>query len=252
MILKDYLYYQDDAGEIYCGDCLEIMPLLADKSIDLVLTDPPYGLNYHDNDLCSNQEKLGGHPRREIAEQIINDGEEAHDIFQKLLREAKRVLKIGGCCCCCCCGGGPQPLFARWTLWMDEIIGFKQAVVWDKNWGIGMQYRRTYEFVLIAQNGNPSLVWNGGRNTRNVIRIPLDIGGTKIHPNEKPVNLMSTIIGLHSNETDLILDPFLGSGTTAVACKRLNRRFIGIEISEKYCEIAKNRLQNEVEPLFKK
>jgi DNA modification methylase len=55
---------------------------------------------------------------------------------------------------------------------------------------------------------------------------------------------------LSSNETDLILDPFLGSGTTAVACKRLNRRFIGIEISEKYCEIAKNRLQNEARPLF--
>jgi len=240
-------YYETNLGKLYCGDCLEIMPQL-NKKFDLIVTDPPYGLNYNDGDLASRWEAIfGGKIENLGVRPICNDGEEAHEQFKQMLKIAKhKLLKGGACCCCCCGGGGPKPLFAKWTLWMDEIIGFKQAVVWDKGGlGMGMHYRRNYEFILIAQNGQPAHRWNGGNNTPNVWQIGKIIPRKDQHPTVKPIKLMNKIIEIHSNRGDIVLDPFLGSGTTAVACERLNRRWIGIEISEEYCEIAKARIEPE-------
>jgi hypothetical protein len=189
--LKDYLFYQDDWATIYCGDCLEIMPLIEEK-FDLIVTDPPYGLNYNNGDLAHHRESaFGGDKTREIARPIDNDGEkESLELFENFLKIAKgKLLKGGACCCCCCCGGGPKPLFAKWTLLMDEIIGFKQAVVWDKGGlGMGIHYRRSYEFVLIAQNGDPAHRWNGGNITSNVWYIP------KIIPRKKNRSLKLNLL----------------------------------------------------------
>jgi len=237
-------YYEEDGITIYHGDCLEILPEL--PKVDLVLTDPPYGLNYNNGDLASQWENVFGGKKENLGiRPIINDGEEDSLIlFEKFLRITKdKLLKGGACCCCCCCGGGPKPLFAKWTLLMDEIIGFKQAVVWDKGGlGMGIHYRRNYEFILIAQNGTPANRWNGGNKTPNVWRINKIIPSADQHPTEKPVELMQKIIMIHSNKNDLCLDPFMGHGTSLVAAKRLGRKCIGIEIEEKYCEIAVKRL----------
>ena len=149
-------------------------------------------------------------------------------------------------------GGGPKPLFAKWVLLMDDIIGFKQAVVWDKGGlGMGMHYRRSYEFMLIAQKkGSCSHRWNGGNGTSNVWRIPKIIPREDQHPTVKPVELFQKAISIHSNENDVVLDPFIGSGTTAVACKMLNRRFIGFDISQNYIDIARKRIANIPQRLF--
>jgi hypothetical protein len=144
--------------ELHWGDCIEIMRGMPDASVDFIFTDPPYGHNNNNNnDLIHRREAALGKTKSvpdEWARPIANDGEEANDIFRQFLVEAKRLLKPGCCCCCCCCGGGgPDPQFARWSLWMDEIIGFKQAIVWDKGpIGMGWHYRRSYEFVLVAEN----------------------------------------------------------------------------------------------------
>jgi len=82
--------------------------------------------------------------------------------------------------------------------------------------------------------------WNG------MLQEDMKYKEARFHPTQKPVELMKWILGKYSEPTDLILDPFLGSGTTAVAAKQLHRRYIGIEISPKYCEIAKQRLGQEV------
>lgn len=242
-------YYEHGGITIYHGDCREILPRLDDRSIDLICTDPPYGLNFNNGDLASQWESVFGGRKENLGTRpIANDGEaEADASFRTLLSHAKDKLLKGGACCCCCGGGGPKPLFAKWTLWMDETLGFKQAVVWDKGGlGMGIHYRRNYEFILIAQNGDPAHRWNGGNTTPNIWRIPKIIPTAAEHPTAKPVELMAKIISIHSNTGDIVLDPFMGHGPTLVAAKQLNRRAIGIEIEERYCEIAAKRLSQEV------
>lgn len=126
---------------------------------------------------------------------------------------------------------------------MDRIIGFKQAVVWDKcGLGMGIHYRRNYEFMLIAQKKGAAGKWYGGNNTPNVFRLPKIIPSEEQHPTVKPVDLMKHFIKIHSEESDLILDPFSGSGTTAVACHELNRRWIMIEKELRYVGLSRRRI----------
>jgi site-specific DNA-methyltransferase (adenine-specific) len=235
----------DYLNKVICGDCLEVMKGIPDKSVDLVLTDPPYGISFNNNSDLAHRRgfAFGGKKESERPNGISNDGPEALEIFDKFLIEANRIMKKGACCCCCCCGGGPKPLFAEWALLMDRIIGFNHAAIWDKmGLGMGIHFRRTYEFILIAQKGSPAHRWNGGNDTSNVIRIPKIIPDDTEHPTAKPVDLMKFFVHLFSNPGDVILDPFFGHGTTGVAAKLLGRQFIGIEISEKYCEIARKRI----------
>ena len=235
-------------NEIIQGDCLEVMKEIPDKSIDLVVIDPPYGLNYNNGDLASGREAVfGGKLSNMDTRPIASDGEnESFELLKSVLTILKDKLLKGGACCCCCCGGGPKPLFAQWTLLMDEIIGFKHAVVWDKGGlGMGMHFRRNYEFVLIAQNGQPAHRWNGGKTTPNVWRYPKIIPRRDQHPTEKPVSLMQQCVQLLSDPGDTILDCFCGTGAVPVACVRENRNFIGIELEEKYCRIARKRVAEE-------
>jgi len=206
--------------------------------VDLVLTDPPYGHNNNDGDLIANREAALGCGKSGPPRPMANDGPEANELVRFLFTQSKRLLDKG-CCCCCGGGGGPDPQFARWSLWMDEILGFKMCVVWDKGGlGMGWHYRRNWECVLVSQTSK----WNGGLTTPNVIRFPKIIPQATQHPTEKPVELKAFFVRLHSNEGETILDPFMGSGTTLVAAKQLGRKAIGIEIEEKYCEIAVKRL----------
>jgi len=241
-------YYSDDWVRIYHGDCRDILPTL--PKVDLVLTDPPYGLAYNaGSDMASQREaifqgKANGAPRP-----IANDEDEqaAQELLREVLEAAKPLMHRGACCCCCGGGGGPKPLFARWTLMLDEIFDFKQAVVWDKGGlGMGIQFRRSYEFMLIAQKGSPTHRWNGGKTTSNVWRIPKIIPTINQHPTEKPLDLMGKCIELLSDTGDTVLEPFMGTAATLRAAKDLNRKAIGIEIEEKYCEIAAQRMSQEV------
>jgi DNA modification methylase len=128
---------------------------------------------------------------------------------------------------------------------MDKYLKFKQAIVWDKNLlGIGWHYRRSYEFIMVAEKKGGSCKWmDTTHRVKNIIQNITGIIPRKDqHPTEKPVELMARFIKYHTEKNDIVLDPFLGSGTTAVACKLLNRRFIGIEISPEYCKIAQDRV----------
>jgi DNA modification methylase len=222
MKLSDYLYHQDSAGEIYCGDCLEILPLLSDNSVDLVLTDPPYGVSY----------KTTGE------EYMVGD---TVNLTPYILPRIRKVLQKNGACY----------LFSSTTKLVEILpvfsIYFKlhSIIIWDKIIGrIPRQlshYKLRYEPILYGSTGLHRL--NG--YVDDVIACQIDRGHRRVHPTQKPVNVIKFLIENSSNESDTILDPFLGSGTTAVAAKQLGRKFIGIEIEEKYCEIAKQRLSQE-------
>jgi len=246
-------YYEHKGITIYHGDCREVLPEIG--KVDLVVTDPPYGLSFNNNDLAHNWEKVfGGDTNLSKPRPIANDENavEAEALFLFMLKTLKGKLLKGGACCCCCCGG-PKPLFARWTLLLDKVIGFKHAIVWDKGGlGMGIHFRRSYEFVLVAQNGTPAHRWNGGKTTSNIWRIPKIIPRKHQHPTEKPIALAQKCIQIFSNEKDLVVDPFMGTGWVLRAAKDSYRKAIGIEIEEKYCEIAAKRLAQEVLPFAKK
>lgn len=249
--------------QLYCGDCLEVMRQLPDNSIDAVITDPPYGHNNNKGDLIARREVAlgaGDYDAERDDRPLANDGPEANAIFRALLPEVVRVLNPGCCFCCCGGGGGPDPQFARWSLWIDDTPGldFKQMVVWDKGpIGMGWHYRSSYETVLVAQRQGAKCAWfDDSHRIENIIR-PGDYGIRKIipskdqHPTQKPVELAAHFIRLHTRPGDTVLDPFMGSGTTGVACVRTGRNFIGIEIDPAYYAIAEKRIaEAQMQPLL--
>lgn len=130
---------------------------------------------------------------------------------------------------------------------MDEAIGFKQMVVWDKGGlGMGWHYRRSYEVVLVGEKPGAACNWHGGSAQSNVVRVPKIIPTEHDHPTPKPIGLMQIFIGLHTAKGQLVVDPFSGGGTTLVAAKRMGRKAIGCEVDERWCEMTANRLAQGV------
>ena len=213
-------YYETELGRLYHGDCLEIMPML--EPVDLVLTDPPYGMQYH-----SGYYKYGN-PHKKI------EGDERFPA--ELIATFKMMAQKAVFC------------FCRWDN-LNEVEKPKSFIVWVKNnWSAGDLKNacgRMWEGILFYPLENHKFK----RRMPDVIdfkRIP----PTEIyHPTQKPVLLIDWLLAHTTEKNDMILDPFIGSGTTAVACERLNRRWIGIEIEEKYCEIAAKRIEKENQQL---
>lgn len=236
-------YFEDSRAGIvlYHGDAREVLPTLPSESIDLLFTDPPYGHKNHDDDLNS---RLNEH-RSLKNKPIANDSAwEMRHILDFVLHEAARILKADCCCCCCCGGGGPSPTFAWVAERMDrDGLQFFHSVIWDKlNPGLGWRYRRRHEMVMVAHRAGGKLRWSDDKlAVPNIVQLmpPRE----RIHPNEKPEELVGKFLRWHSLEGDTVLDPFMGSGTTISVAKSLQRRAIGIEIEEAFCEAAAKRLE---------
>jgi len=239
-------YYEQDGITIYHGDCRDVLPMLGRESVTLLWTDPPYGHGNHDGDFNA---RLNAH--RGLADQpIANDSPEAmRAVLNAMLLLAVPVLRAD-CCCCCCCGGGgggPRPTFAWVADRMDrDGLTFFHSVIWDKNNpGLGWRFRRQHEMVMVAHRTGGKLSWaDDDIAVANVQALgpPRD----RQHPNEKPLDLPARFVVWTTRPGDLVLDPFMGSGTTLRAAKDLGRRAIGIEIEERYCEIAARRLDQGV------
>ena len=249
-------YYEQDGIVIYHGDCRDVLPSLQANSVDIVWTDPPYGHNNNDGDLIHRWEAaLGQLPIGEVppkARPVLNDGpEEMRTVVDAALKECARILKRDCCCCCCCCGGGgPKPTFAWLAERMDrDGLLFFHAVVWDKGGlGMGWRYRRNYEMVMVAHRRGGKLKWEwegSGEETANVVRIGKIIPTSFDHPTPKPAELIRHFLRLHGKLGDVVMDPFMGCGVTLVEAKRLGMTAIGIELEEKYCEIAAKRLSQQ-------
>jgi len=206
-------YYQDKWVTIYHGDCREILPQL-DVKVDLVLTDPPYGIDYQSARRIDWQRK----------EKIKGDDEFPLWLFG--IQYDKAIF-----------------VFCRWDN-LTEIPKPKSFICWDKcrhSMGdLKHEYGRQWEAIAFYPTDNHAFI----NRPKDIIRVPCVPACDLLHPNEKPVGVASQLIA--DNTGDCVLDMFMGAGSTLMAAKKLNRYSIGIEIEEKYCEIAAKRCSQEV------
>lgn len=240
--------------DLFKGDCLEILKTLPDNSVDLCLTDPPYGTT-----ACK-------------WDTIIP--------FEPLWKELHRVVKYKGAICLF----GSEPFSS--LLRTSNLKGFKYDWIWDKVKAgnivlSGYQPLKTHEIISVFGNGKvryfpqktfaekirtdhlrkplvnrtDSTIFAPGlakysKNYEPDKKLPISIQtfskdnykGNRHHPTQKPVALLEYLIKTYTLEGETVLDFTMGSGSTGVAAKNLNRNFIGIELDEKYFEIAKQRI----------
>ena len=242
----------DFVDKVILGDCLEVMPTIPDKSIDMILCDLPYGTT-----ACKWDTVIPFVPLWEN--------------YRRLIKDSGAVVLTAS-----------QPFTSM--LVMSNVKMFKYEWIWEKNKAsdfINANYRtmKIHENILVFSPGNAApkctnkmqynpqglILKDGVKTRRGSLGIGRDrdsqqgqyvskatsyptsilkISGESntIHPTQKPVALFEYLIKTYTNEGDLVLDNCIGSGTTAVACKNLNRHFIGIELSQEYCNIAEKRL----------
>ena len=215
--MKPY-YYQDKYATIYHGNCLELLPDM--PKVDLVLTDPPYGIGVDKTMAKQSGTQYGkaAAPKKQYESTGWDDSVVSQEFMDIMVLH----------CTNACIWGGNYYSFkpsSSWLVWDKEngTNGFADCELAWTNYGCAVRMRRH--------------LWNGmlrkGREMRS-------------HPTQKPKEIMEWCINICPIEPQTILDPFMGSGTTLVAAKQLNRQAIGIEIEEKYCEIAAQRLSQEV------
>lgn len=233
--------------ELYNDDCMNVLKGMPDGSVDLVVTDCPYTIALGG---CRNRKPLKDGTIRYGLGGIF-DGKNPNvrngtlfnenDIeFSEWLPEVYRVLKDGTHCYIMINARNLK------DLWVEaEKVGFvfQNILVWDKgNVTPNKFYMQAYELILMLRKGRARNINNMG--TSNIIRVQ-NIIRTKAHPTEKPYQLMQVLIENSTQEGEVCLDPFMGVGGGGVACKLLNRSFIGIEIDKKYYDIAYERIHGK-------
>jgi site-specific DNA-methyltransferase (adenine-specific) len=237
------LYYEDDYGKLYHGDCLEVMKDIEDNSIDLIVTDPPYKIISGGCTIVPNKnEPKGIFNRREKRKDWSDNARSGklfneNDIkFEQWIPEMYRVLKDGTHFYTMCNDRNMQNML---NISIQSKFKLVNILAWKKNnCTPNRYYMKNMEFILMFRKGSAKTINNIG--TKQCLEFD-NIKG-KLHPTEKPIDLIKTLVENSSNENNIVLDPFVGSGSTLVACKNTNRKYIGIEKDEKYCEIAKQRL----------
>jgi len=261
-------YYEEEGIKIYLGDCLEIMKEIPDESIDLVLTDPPYNISQKERKIDRSKiqnrkiRRLVSKRQDKVSElcydfgkwDFYNSVDEQLEFAEKWLKESYRILKMNG---------QIISFYSKSEISFFESImlgiGFhvRQTLVWHKTNPVPQIFKVGYmsacEFLTWAtKNTGAGHTFNYQLGQKhNVFVHPICQGNERTeHPTQKPVKLLKDILNYHTNKNDLVLDPFMGSGTTLVACKELGRQGIGIEINKEYCDIAVRRLKNTIRPLF--
>jgi len=218
-------------------DCLDAMDSMIEKDVkvDAIITDPPYLMNYRSNRRVKS-EKFDYIKNDKNSKKLI---EESICMSDKILNNNSSIFMF--------CSWHHIDFFKQE---FQKYFKLKNVLVWVKNnHGTGDlkgSYAPKHEFILFGEKGRCIRQPNRKR-TPDVLFYDKIASNKLKHSTEKPVDLLNQFILDYTNENDLILDPFMGSGTTGVACKNLNRKFIGIELDEGYYNIAKERIDNNEE-----
>ena len=217
-------YFETELGKLYCGDCIDIMDKLSSKSIDFILSDYPF--NCQDG-------------RKDYQLFLSETGNK----YKKIIKDIGNLLVINN----------PHNMLRSYIYYQGFTLINGIALIRKgalrPAWHFGFQHN----YMIILNKGGIKNKWNGAKvnhdKTFMTDVIEYQNGyrgkGGDWHPQAIPLKLVEIFVKILSNKKDVVLDPFLGSGTTALACEKLSRKWIGIEISEKYCEIAARRISSE-------
>jgi site-specific DNA-methyltransferase (adenine-specific) len=214
-------------SDLLQGDCLELMKTMSDSSVDMVLTDPPYGMDYQSN--------------RRTATDKFKKITKDNDLgwIDDFCVELHRVMKDDSAAYVFCSWHKVDVFKAA----LERHFKVKNLLVWVKNnHGSGDlkgAYAPKHEFIFFVHKGR-SLLRDGRRP--DILEYSKVSGSNMVHPTEKPVEMLERLIKDSSDVDDRIFDPFMGSGTTGIAAKNLNRSFVGIELDEEYFRIAEERI----------
>ena len=220
-----------ELNKIYNEDCLEGMKRISDGSVDLIVTDPPYLINY--------SRHVKGH---RFENKILNDNNP--ELISKYIKECYRILK----------NNSAMYMFTSHKtvdFFKQELenTGFnvKNMIIWDKQrQGMGdtsTVFGFQYELIFFVSKGQPKI---RGKRLSDIWSFPKVVGRNQVHQNQKPIELIERCVTKHSNEGDVVFDGFMGSGTTAIACINTNRNYIGFELDEEYYKASIERINNHV------
>ena len=234
---KEGRYFETDNGILYNADCLDILPQIPQNSVDLILTDPPYG--------------IGSNERNGIdyKDEFYNI-DKVSKLFYGILKNNARAY-----------------VFTAQKTFMQVANGFTnngfhlhQTLIWHKKNLIGGSKKRLYDFtssyeqILNLHKGSPKPLKK--ESLTDVLEYTQPQSNyskdRRVHIHQKPYKLIEYLAYVSTQEDELILDPFAGSGTTAVVAEKLGRKWIAVEIQPEYCAIAKERIKcyASVKPLF--
>lgn len=215
------------------GDCLELMKSIPDGSVDLILTDPPYNIARKNNFVTMGRNGID-----------FGEWDKGFDQF-KWLEDIPRILNKNG----------SVVIFNDWKnigaiARYCESLGLviKDLLRWTKSNPMPRNRDRRYitDFECAVWLTNKAAKWTFNRTSANyqrpIFEYAVVSGNEKAHPTQKPVKLMEELLQIHSKISDVVLDPFMGSGSTGVACINTGRRFIGMELDKQYFDIACKRI----------
>ena len=220
-----------ELNKIYNEDCLEGMKRISGGSVDLIVTDPPYLINY--------SRHVKGH---RFENKILNDNNP--ELISKYIKECYRILK----------NNSAMYMFTSHKtvdFFKQELenTGFnvKNMIIWDKQrQGMGdtsTVFGFQYELIFFVSKGQPKI---RGKRLSDIWSFPKVVGRNQVHQNQKPIELIERCVTKHSNEGDVVFDGFMGSGTTAIACINTNRNYIGFELDKEYYKSSIERINKHM------
>lgn len=236
-----------EINQIYNIDALELLKGIDDKSCNLILTDPPFALDFSKYDTLSDK---GGRKFHYTEKLLWDKGFDLKGMSEKLFPEFDRILKDDGSIIMF----GPQEWGAYFFFPAKENhFHLKGQIIWEKDNPIPnlrcKNYRSTHECIVWFARWDEkkclyTFNWKGQRLMKNVIKMPILQGEERLdHPTQKSLKLIKFLLEVHSNPNDLVVDPFSGVATTELACLMTGRRFIGSEIDKHYFELGNKRLE---------
>lgn len=232
------LYSLTDDINLICDDCREVLKQIKDESIDLLITDPPYKTTSR-----GSAGNSGGMLQKDINKKgqvftynNIDCSEYAPEFY--------RILKDGSHCYVMT---NHVNLIHMLNTFTNCGFHFIKSLIWDKgNKIMGRFYMSQFEYILFFRKGKGVQINHCG--TSDILSVPniksKNECGKNLHDTEKPVALMKILVENSSREKQVVIDPFMGIGTTAIACAESNRKFLGIEIDKAYYNIAEKRIKN--------